>query len=211
MNNRQKFKKTGIKSQERVKKHAEVFTPGWCVRDMIEMIIKNGEAFNKIDETFLEPSCGDGNFIIQILERKIHIVESLFPTKEQYKILTLQCVSSIYGIDIMPDNINECKERVIRCLRKKYIKKYNEKMPVEHENNIRFILDKNIILGNFLTDLTNKNEKIIIRKYDYTDEYVQVSDFYLSDIKENPEHNKPFVVYDKISIKDISNLGGVEV
>lgn len=208
---RQKFKKTGMKSKERVKKVAEVFTPGWCVRNMLDMVAENGGAFKNINETFLEPACGDGNFIIQIIERKMHIIDELLPTKEQYKMLTIQAVSKIYGVDIMPDNVQECKERVMRSLRKKYLKKYNEKMPEAHEKNLMFVLDNNIVLGNFLTTLTNDNKPVVIRDYQYNGDKVVISDFYLSDIIKDPEHNKPFKTHNEVLIDDIITVGGVAV
>ena len=107
------------KSKERIKEYGEVYTPEWLVKDMCNMLTEEGNAFTRIDETFLEPSCGSGNFLVEILERKLKLC------KDHNDGLT--ALSTIWGIDILPDN---------------YKRYYSDGIDKAIE-----ILDKNIICG----------------------------------------------------------------
>lgn len=91
-----------IKSKERVKERGEVFTPSWLVKDMCDTI--PSEIWESIESTFLEPACGNGNFLVEIYARKLQWCKT---EKEGLKAL-----SSIYGIDIMPDNCTESRVRL---------------------------------------------------------------------------------------------------
>ena len=69
----------------------------------------------RIDSRFLEPACGTGNFLIEILRRKLDVVKGKYKDKssqELYEKLALQAISSIYGIDILSDSIAHCRERL---------------------------------------------------------------------------------------------------
>jgi len=116
------------KSRERVKAHGEVFTPRFIVDNMLDMLEKENPEINVFapEKTFLEPACGNGNFLVAILERKLK------HCKSDGDINT--AVGSIYGIDIMPDNIAEAKARMQAMLPFDCMK----------------ILDRNIVCGNFL-------------------------------------------------------------
>lgn len=99
-----------IKSKERVKEHAEVFTPSWLVKDMCDTI--PSEIWENIESTFLEPACGNCNFLVEIYARKL---ERCKTEKEGLKAL-----SSIYGIDIMPDNCAESRVRLVEMFVDKF-------------------------------------------------------------------------------------------
>ena len=92
-----------IRSKSRVADHGEVFTPPWMVEAMLDLVKDETE---RIDSRFLEPACGSGNFLVQILKRKILAVELKYGKsdfeKRQYALLGLMC---IYGIELLPDNI----------------------------------------------------------------------------------------------------------
>ena len=60
------------KSRERIRDHGEVFTPDFIVEDMLNLVINETQ---RIESRFLEPACGDGNFLIKILERKLEVVK----------------------------------------------------------------------------------------------------------------------------------------
>ena len=93
------------KSKFRVKKYGEVFTPTWLVKEMCDMLCEESpEAFADIGKTFLEPACGNGQFLVEILTRKLEHCE----TVEQ----GLTALKSIYGIDIIQDNVEESKKRM---------------------------------------------------------------------------------------------------
>lgn len=123
-----------IKSKQRVKDRGEVFTPSWIVNDMCDLIPK--ETWT-IESTFLESSCGNGNFCVVILERKL----ALCKTEKD----GLKALNSIVGIDIMQDNVNECRARLLGL--------YMDKFPNANEVAIEFakkILNNNIICGDSL-------------------------------------------------------------
>lgn len=103
-----------VKSKQRVSDHGEVFTPDWMVEAMLDLV--KGET-ERIDSRFLEPACGSGNFLVQILRRKLAAVEIKFGKsdfeKRHYALLALMC---IYGIELLPDNIAECRSNMLEIL-----------------------------------------------------------------------------------------------
>jgi hypothetical protein len=103
-----------VKSKQRVADHGEVFTPAWMVEVMLDLVKEETE---RIDSRFLEPACGSGNFIVQILKRKLAAVELKYGKHEferrHYALLALMC---IYGIELLPDNITECRANVLGIL-----------------------------------------------------------------------------------------------
>ena len=121
--------KSLTKSKQRVKKFGEVFTPQELV---LQILDKLPDASWEPDKTFLEPSCGTGNFIVEILQRKID--NGAKP---------LQALSTIYGIDIMKDNVNECHKKILQICIDNGLK---EKDLAEANN----IIKRNIIVGNAL-------------------------------------------------------------
>lgn len=123
------------KSRERVKKHGEVYTPDWLVKQMCDMLPR--DAWEKIETTFLEPSCGNGNFLVEIFRRKLMLCR----TPEE----GLTALNSITGIDILPDNCEESKGR----LRKMYREKFSDADGL-YLDSADCILDRNIMCGNSL-------------------------------------------------------------
>ena len=103
-----------IKSKKRVADHGEVFTPEWMVDAMLDLVKEESE---RIDSRFLEPACGSGNFLVKILKRKLCAVELKFGKSEfekrQYALLGLMCA---YGIEILEDNIIECRANMLEVL-----------------------------------------------------------------------------------------------
>src|SRR3954470_15059533 len=103
-----------INSKQRVADHGEVFTPVWLVEAMLDLVKDESE---RIDSRFLEPACGSGNFLVQVLRRKLVVVELKFGKsdfeKGHYALLSLM---SIYGIELLPDNIAECRANLLEVL-----------------------------------------------------------------------------------------------
>lgn len=97
------MQRTQIKSRKRVRDHGEVYTADREVKAMCDLIPK--DVWENIDSTFLEPSCGNGNFIVEILTRKLPMCRTELDVYRAY--------NSIWGIDILPDNCEECKKRMI--------------------------------------------------------------------------------------------------
>ena len=100
-----------VKSKKRVADHGEVFTPRWMVEAMLDLV--KGET-ERIDSRFLEPACGNGNFLTQILRRKLAAVELKYAgsdfEKRHYALLGMMC---LYGIELLADNIRECRAALL--------------------------------------------------------------------------------------------------
>src|SRR5271155_5214767 len=100
-----------VKSKHRVADHGEVFTPAWMVAAMLDLV--KGES-ERIDSRFLEPACGSGNFLVPVLKRKLNTVharygQSDFERRHQ-SLLALMC---IYGIELLDDNVAECRDNLL--------------------------------------------------------------------------------------------------
>lgn len=113
----------GVRSKARVKDLAEVFTQPREVDAMLKMVVedglrKAGDSWGQIvHSTFLEPSCGNGNFLWAILEKKARAIEEEneeTPHGVDLGIRLLQALSSISAIDISPGNVDEAHVRILR-------------------------------------------------------------------------------------------------
>ena len=141
--------KSQTKSKERVREHGEVFTAEREVKAMCDLVKDETE---RIDSRFLEPACGDGNFLAEILTRKLEVV------KRKYKKSTLDyeknavlAISSVYGVDIMQDNVLACRERLFKIWDKEYKAVCKKDCNDQTREAVKFILSKNIVCGNALT------------------------------------------------------------
>ena len=96
-----------VKSKERVQKHGEVFTPVWVVKDMLNLLPKDCWSPEK---TFLEPACGEGAFLIEIYKRKLQNIKAKLQDDLEWQVAI--ATSSIYGIELLEDNTNHCKQNL---------------------------------------------------------------------------------------------------
>jgi hypothetical protein len=135
-----------IKSKARIQKHGEVFTPAWVVNDMLNLL---PEEVWEVGKTFLEPACGEGAFLIEIIKRKLEIIYTENQTEWEW--LAAIATSSIYGIEILEDNIANCRKNVLQVFSKFYNAKFPKTQDEEVIKTIQFLLEKNIIQGNALT------------------------------------------------------------
>ena len=107
-----------VRSKDRVRDLAEVFTHQREVDAMLDQI---ADAFAALDVKFLEPACGSGNFLIEILRRKLRLVSKHdCATQEQYEHRLLRAAASIYGVDISPENVTEARARMAHVLLEHY-------------------------------------------------------------------------------------------
>lgn len=138
-----------IKSRKRVVDHGEVFTNEREVKAMCDLV--NDET-QRIDSRFLEPACGDGNFLAEILDRKLAVVKKKYRRSVMdFEKNSLLAVSSLYGVDIMMDNVIACRERLFKIWDKQYKLVCKKECSDDMRDSIRFILSKNIVCGNALT------------------------------------------------------------
>ena len=137
-----------VVSKKRVSDHGEVYTAKREVNAMLDLVKQETE---RIESRFLEPACGTGNFLTEILERKLRIVESRYGKSqlefERYGILA---VSSVYGIDILEDNVVECRNRLFDIFDQKYTSLFKEAVKEECRNAVKYILRRTIICGDAL-------------------------------------------------------------
>jgi len=150
-----------IISKERVTNHGEVYTRKREVNAMLDLVKQETE---RIESRFLEPACGTGNFVTEILERKLRVVESRYKRSQtEYERYAVLAVSSIYGIDILQDNVLECRKRLYDIFDQNYSKLFKKNTKEDCRNAVKFILEKNIIWGDALTlKIVGENPQPII-------------------------------------------------
>ena len=141
--------KTQIKSKNRVQEYGEVFTNEREVKAMCDLVKEETE---RIDSRFLEPACGDGNFLVEILNRKLDVVKKKYRKSPlDYEKNAVLAISSIYGVDILIDNVLACRERLFRMWDKAYESVCKNDCNDQTRDAVKFILEKNIVCGNALT------------------------------------------------------------
>ena len=162
-----------IKSKQRVADHGEVFTNEREVKAMCDLV---GVEVKKIDSTVLEPACGEGNFLIEILSRKLETVRELYAdTKAKYDLNSVIAVSSLYGVDILGDNVTICRENLFNLWQDAYIQTIGEKPEKKLRDTVSRILELNIIRGNTLStklvddDANDTDEPIVFSEWKFTD------------------------------------------
>lgn len=144
-----------VKSKKRVADHGEVFTNQREVNAMLDLVKDETE---RIDSRFLEPACGNGNFLAEVLRRKLSVVDSRYSKSQiEWERYSIIAVSSIYGVDILEDNAQECRDRLLSI----YTEWYSKTFKQVNNDCIRsalFLLRRNILWGNAL-DFTNPETK----------------------------------------------------
>ena len=142
-------------SKRRVTDHGEVFTGSREVNAMLDLVKHETE---RIDSRFLEPACGNGNFLAEVLRRKLRIVESRYRKSQlEYERNAVLAVSSTYGIDILEDNVVGCRQRLLGIFAAAYTRLFKNRTRPECWNAIKFILERNIIHGDALSAIVGPN------------------------------------------------------
>ncbi len=137
-----------VKSKKRVADHGEVFTSEREVNAMLDLVKHETE---RIESRFLEPACGTGNFLVKILRRKLTVVDSRYKKNRlEWERNAVTAVSSIYGVDILTDNVQECRARLFLVLEKHYKQHFKHEVQEACKKSVRFILSRNILWGDAL-------------------------------------------------------------
>ena len=176
-----------VKSKERVAKHGEVFTAAREVNAMLDMVKQETE---RIDSRFLEPACGDGNFLAEILRRKLAVVKKRYGrSSADYEKFSVLAMMSIYGVDIMEDNAKACRARLFDIWNEAYTAGCKKDCTEACRKVVKFILKRNILYGDALTMMLNNTEPIIFSEWSFiTGNLVKRRDFRLDVLlKENKE------------------------
>lgn len=150
-----------VKSKQRVADHGEVFTPAWMVDAMLDLVKEEAE---RIDARFLEPASGSGNFLISILRRKLAAVELKYGKSDferrHYALLGLM---SIYGIELLADNIAECRANVLEV--------FAECLKLDEADDLYLaathVLAHNLVHGDALTMRTKDGQPISFAEWGY--------------------------------------------
>ena len=155
-----KNKEKQIKDKSRVSNFGEVLTSKREVLDMLNLV--NTET-TRLDSRFLEPACGDGNFLTEVLNFKLDILEKKY-SKNQYEFekFSIQIFTSIYGIDILEDNIISARERLFNQYFDLYNKKFKSNINQKLLDCIKYILKLNLVHADALSLKKVKNDKFII-------------------------------------------------
>lgn len=146
--------KAQIKSKDRIRDLAEVYTSDKEINAILDLL---GDVSFNIDYRYLEPSCGNGNFLVAILERKMKKVCSQYKKIQEFEFYSLKAISSLYGVDIDKENIEEAKNRMKDVIIDRFSDSLNTKKPnYGFYKSVDYILKKNIIKG----DMINGIQKI---------------------------------------------------
>lgn len=138
-----------VVTKKRVADHGEVLTGRREVNAMLDLVAQETE---RIDSRFLEPACGNGNFLAVILERKLAVVENRYSKSQlDFERNAVLAVSSIYGIDILDDNVQQCRLRLYGVFESVYSRLFKSHAKDKCRDAVRFILERNIIWGDALT------------------------------------------------------------
>ena len=148
-----------IKSKQRVADHGEVFTPAWLVEAMLNLVKDETE---RIDSRFLETACGSGNFLVQILRRKLAAVELKYGQSDferrHYALYALMCIC---GIELLPDNIAECRANLLEI--------FSEYLNLDQSADLYraafYVLSQNLVHGDALTMRTQGNLPITFAEW----------------------------------------------
>ena len=186
-----------VKSKQRVADHGEVFTAEREVKAMCDLVHYETQ---QISARFLEPACGDGNFLSEILNRKLQCSELQRYKKSPYdwERYSLLCIGSLYGVDIQFDNVLACRERLFNIWNKEYKKVCKKECNDDTRNAARFVLSRNIVCGNALTyrcvgeDGAETEEPIVFSEWSFprNDAFIYRRDYSFDELVNGPQKKK---------------------
>ena len=173
--------KKQIKSKQRVQKFGEVNTSKREIDNMLNLFEYESE---RIDSRILEPACGDGNFLIEVLNRKLDILVKKYKNNQyEFERNSVVVIGSIYGVDILADNAQSARERLFNRfieVYEKYFKEYSNENLIK---SIKFIIDKNIIHGDALTlKQVNAENPVTFCEWAIINSNLKRRDFTLADL-----------------------------
>lgn len=216
-NSVQKMTVSQIRTKQRVSDHGEVFTPAWMVEAMLDLVKDETE---RIDSRFLEPACGSGNFLVQVLRRKLTAVELKYGRSDferrHYALLGLMC---IYGIELLPDNIAECRANLLAI--------FAEYLRSEGSDDLygaaSYVLSQNLVHGDAMKMLTDDGRPLTFAEWGYLGKgKFQRRDFYLGDLAQSAAFSAegslfadvakheiftPSKTYPPMTVSDLAELG----
>ncbi len=160
-------------SKERVVENGEVFTAPREVNAMLDLV--QDESF-RIESKFLEPSCGTGNFLVEILNRKLRTVEKIFANQSDWELAALKSVANIYGIELMDDTANISRKRMLDIFETEY-KRLFKNIDKKILKVAKFIISTNIIIGDTLKMQTADGTPITFTEWIFEEDKVVRKEF----------------------------------
>jgi len=210
-----------IKTRDRVAKFGEVNTAKKEIYEMLNLVDNETQRF---DSRFLEPACGDGNFLITVLKKKLEILSIKFKKNQyEYERNGFVIIGSLYGIDILEDNIKATRKRIYENFFKFYSNLFSKNLNHNFLTSINFVIEKNIIHGDAITlKQANSNDPIVFSEWGLINNKVKRRDFTMNDllnyeqIKSTPlfsdtgsdvflprsQKEYPLIDFDKIKLKN---------
>lgn len=184
-----------VKSKQRVTDHGEVFTAEREVNAMLDLVKQETE---RIDSRFLEPACGDGNFLAEILRRKLAVVKRKYGKSPiDYEKNAVLAATSIYGVDILQDNAEACRARMFAIWDREYQLVLKKEVNEDCREAVRFIFSRNIVCGNALSlkkvdaDGKDTGEPIVFSEWAFvTGFHLQRSDYTLDKLLAGDEEGR---------------------
>ena len=155
-----------MKSKHRVQKHGEVFTPQWVVDKMLAIPgIK--EKIEDVFATFLEPSAGEGAFLLAIEDMKLQFVSENYG-KEEWDCFALWVLTSIYGIEFLEDNLAITRQNMLDLFSDYYKAFHGFSLPKRSDlyRSAQMIIWANVVQGNALTHLNLLGEEITFSNWE---------------------------------------------
>lgn len=180
-----------IKSRQRVSDHGEVYTHEREVNAMLDLV---ADQTNYSQSTFLEPACGTGNFLVEILRRKLNTLSQQYAKSElDYQCLALVSLGSLYGIDLLPDNIAECQSRLLAMIQAHHQSAFRKTLSPEYLISAKWILSHNMVAGDALSLRQNNGDAIVFSEWKPINRYlIQRRDYdYSQLIHKASEHELP--------------------
>lgn len=173
-----------IVSKQRVTDHGEVFTHEREVNAMLDLV---KQETHRIDSRFLEPACGTGNFLAEVLTRKLEIVEKRYKKSQiEFEKHSIIAVSSLYGVDILKDNVKACRDRLFKIFNETYTNLYKKKCKDSCRRAVKFLLIRNILWGDALDLKTPDEDKnpIVFSEWSIVSDKIKRRDFKYAELAE---------------------------
>ncbi|HWP93095.1 MAG TPA: SAM-dependent DNA methyltransferase [Thermodesulfobacteriota bacterium] len=195
-----------FKSKRRVANYGEVFTSPEIVNAMLDLVKQETE---RIDSRFLEPACGTGNFLAEILRRKLDQVEKTYRRSQlDFERNLVLAVSSIYGIDILEDNVIACREWLFEIANERYTALFKSKAKEPPcRRSLRYILGKNIIWGDALslTTVDANPHQIIFAEWSFPlhNSLIKRRDFVFAELLPGDIDKQPTLFSKNVHVSDL--------
>ena len=187
-----------VRTKQRVADHGEVFTPAWLVDDMLNLV---SDEMARIDSRVLEPACGSGNFLVKVLQRKLAAVEAKYGQspfeKEHFSLFAVMC---LYGIELLPDNIMECRQNLLAILSAYLgISKDHPAYRAGH-----YVLSQNLVHGDALKMRTADDRAITFAEWGYLGKgRYQRRDFRLDTLTQSSTYSQEGTLFANLGMHEL--------